>query len=173
MPKATTTDKTEQKKAERLKLAELRQAVKDFRKAMDGIAKSLVKLDGEDLDNRTAKLEKLGFSISKDPASNAIAVAFTKFSCRKAKLQPDDKSDGFSSDSEVEPTPPEDLVGSDGEIPNLDVDDDEIDDFDEREIDDYDDDTFGDYRDEVDEDLVASRREYFGMASEYGEDVDE
>lgn len=165
MPKATTTDKTEQKKAERLKLAELRQAVKDFRKAMDGIAKSLAKFDGEDLDDWTAKLEKLGFNISKDPANNAIAVAFTKFSCRKAKPQPDDKSDGFSPDPEVEPVPPEDLVGSDGEIPNLDVDDDEIDD--------YDDDTFGDYRDEVDEDLVASRREYFGMASEYGENVDE
>lgn len=173
MPKATTTDKTEQKKAERLKLAELRQAVKDFRKAMDGIAKSLVKLDGEDLDDWTAKLEKLGFSISKDPANNAIAVTFNKFSCRKAKPQPDDKSDGFGPDPEVKLVPAGDLIGSDGEIPNLDVDDDEIDDFDEREIDDYDNDTFGDYRDEVDEDLVASRREYFGMASEYGEDVDE
>lgn len=176
MPKAITADKKEQKKAERAKLAEIRQAVKDFRKAMDRIAKDLVKLDGESLDNWMAQLEKLGFNMSKDLDNHAVTVSFDQFSCKKfkpKKAQPEDKSDRFDQDPEIELVPTGDLLGSGGEIPNLDVDEDEIDDFDDHEHDDYDDDTFGDYRDEADEDLVASRREYFGMASEYGEDVDE
>lgn len=178
MPKTTTADKKEQKKAERAKLAELRQTVKGFCKAMDGIAKDLTKLDGEDLDNWMAQLEKLGFNTSKDLGNHAVTVTFERFSCKKfkpkkAKPQPEDKADGLNLDPEIELVPAEDLLGSGGEVPNLDVDEDEIDDFDDHEHDDYDDDTFGDYRDEADEDLVASRREYFGMASEYGEDVEE
>lgn len=178
MPNAITADKKEQKKIERAKLAELRMAVKDFCKTMDGIAKDLAKLDGESLDSWMAQLEKLGFNMSKDFDNHAVTVSFDQFSCRKfkpknAKPQPEDKADGLDLDPEIELVPAGDLLGSDGEIPNFDVDEDEIDDFDDHEHDDDDDDTFGDYRDEADEDLVASRREYFGMASEYGEDVDE
>ena len=162
--------------------------------ALASAANDLAKLEGQERDKLAKKLKGLGYDVEFD--GQVVSIAFAESKQKKVanadKPTDEPKTEQVESpamDMPVESpaveavvegevlderpateVPAGDLYGQDGEVANLDNEDEDVLD-DEDEIED-DEDNIPDSRDEQDDDLVASRREFFENAAEFGEDMD-
>ena len=161
---------------------DIKDAAKMMKKALKQIAAEFAEYDCKKIDKKSKAIAWLGYEVNVEDGNVIVNFNASKSKKLLASEQPkanavivpevDDSSDSSilndedQPKEEVEMVPAGDLYATDGEVANIDVDNEEnLDDEDDTENDN--DNSMIDYRDETDEDLIDARREFF---SNYGDD---
>ena len=171
---------------------DIRSAAKIMKVVLADLAKTMASYEPDKRIKKAKAIHGLGYDV--ETIDGNVVVRFIVEKSKKSKtivnkpaidtakrVEPidgiDDAIDGNNaSEPEVELVPAGDLYGQngnvDGEVANID-DDNAVDDESEEEDADPEDDFIRDSRDEQDDDLVDSRREFFGNVDDDGEMNDE
>ena len=167
---------------------DIRDAAKMMKKALKQIAAEFAGYDSKKLDKKSKAIVGLGYEVNVEDGNVIVNFNASKSKKILAFEQPkendvivpevddliDDNIDDEDQPKEkVEMVPAGDLYATDGEVANIDVDDEANLDDDEDDAENDNDNSMIDYRDETDEDLVDARREFFGNFGDDGSGYDD
>lgn len=169
---------------------DIKDAAKAMKKALKQLATEFAEYDCKKIGKKSKAIAWLGYEVNVEDGNVTIRFNVAKSKKMAESVQPkendavvpdilapndasiddEDLSKNDEEKEEVEMVPAGDLYGSNGEVANIDIDEDDESSFDED--DETSDDSIFDHRDETDEDLIEARREYFGTFGDDGNDYD-